>query len=63
MKSETAEQVVKAIDPLIHIHAFVDPIQPSTEHIYHDSFFEQLDAVLDATDSIVTRKFLLVDPS
>ena len=57
MKSKVAAKAVKAMNPKMNIHAFVEAVLPETEHIYDDSFFEQLSGVVNALDNVKARKF------
>ena len=57
MKSKVAAEAVKAMNPKMNIHAFVEAVLPETEHIYDDNFFEQLSGAVNALDNVKARKF------
>jgi hypothetical protein len=47
------------MNPNMNVHAYIDGVQSETEHIYDDDFFDGLDAVMNASDNIKTRKCIL----
>jgi molybdopterin/thiamine biosynthesis adenylyltransferase len=57
MKSKVAAEVVKLMNPNMHIRAYGDGVLPETEHVY-DHFFERLDGVVNALDNVKARKYL-----
>jgi len=56
MKSNVAAKVVKAMNPSINIHPFIDGVELKNEHIYTDHFFQQLDGIVTALDNIKACK-------
>ncbi|CAF3215764.1 unnamed protein product [Rotaria sp. Silwood2] len=58
MKSTVAAEAVKAMNPNMHVRAYVDGVLPETEHIYDDHFFERLDAVVNALDNVKARQYI-----
>lgn len=59
MKSEVAAKVIKTVNSNINIQNFVENVEPTTEEIYNDQFFEQLNGVIDASDNRGTRKYFI----
>ncbi|CAF3033740.1 unnamed protein product, partial [Rotaria sp. Silwood2] len=58
MKSTVAAEAVQAMNPNMHVRAYVDEVLSETEHIFDDHFFEQLDAVVNALDNVITRQYI-----
>ncbi|CAF1279762.1 unnamed protein product [Rotaria sordida] len=58
MKSTVAAEAVKAMNPNMHVRAYVDGVFPETEHIYDDHFFERLDGVVNALDNVKARQYI-----
>ncbi|CAF3943836.1 unnamed protein product, partial [Rotaria sp. Silwood1] len=58
MKSTVAAEAVKAMNPNMHVRAYVDGVLPETEHIYDDHFFERLDSVVNALDNVKARQYI-----
>ena len=56
MKSKVAAEAVRKMNPNINICSYVDPVGSDTEHLYSDSFFEQLHGVTNALDNLKARK-------
>ncbi|OBS74968.1 hypothetical protein A6R68_14494, partial [Neotoma lepida] len=52
LKSETAADAVHDINPHIRVFSHQNRVGPETEHIYDDDFFENLDGVANALDSV-----------
>lgn len=52
MKSETAAQAVKQMNPDLHVTAHQNRVGPDTEKVYDDDFFEALDGVANALDNV-----------
>jgi molybdopterin/thiamine biosynthesis adenylyltransferase len=61
MKSNIAAKAVKAINPNINIHTFVDSVELKNDHIYNEIFFKQLDGIVAALKNTRTRKFLPIN--
>ena len=57
LKSECAASAVKQMNPLARVVANQDRVGPETEHIYTDSFFENLDGVANALDNVQASMF------
>lgn len=57
MKSKVAAEAVKQMNPSMNINAFIEGVLPETENIYNDTFFENLNGVVNALDNIKARKF------
>ncbi|XP_018414690.1 PREDICTED: ubiquitin-like modifier-activating enzyme 1 isoform X2 [Nanorana parkeri] len=58
MKSETAAQAVKHMNPDLHITAHQNRVGPDTEKVYDDDFFEALDGVANALDNVDARMYM-----
>ncbi|CAF4189676.1 unnamed protein product [Rotaria sp. Silwood2] len=58
MKSQVAAKAVKTMNPNMNIHSFIEGVFTETEHIYNDTFFEQLSGVVNALDNVKARTFL-----
>lgn len=58
MKSETAAQAVKQMNPELHVTAHQNRVGPDTEKIYDDDFFEALDGVANALDNVDARMYM-----
>ncbi|XP_070558786.1 ubiquitin-like modifier-activating enzyme 1 [Ptychodera flava] len=58
LKSETAANAVKKMNPGVNIIAHQDRVGPETENIYNDSFFESLDGVANALDNVDARMYM-----
>jgi len=56
MKSKVAAEAVKHMNPHMNISAYIEGVLPETEHIYNDTFFEQLDGIVNALDNVKARK-------
>jgi ubiquitin-activating enzyme E1 len=58
MKSKTAADAVRVMNPDMRVHAYIDGVLPETEKVYDDTFFERLDVVVNALDNVKARKYL-----
>ncbi|CAF5009324.1 unnamed protein product, partial [Rotaria sp. Silwood1] len=58
MKSTTAAEAVKAMNPNMHVRSYVDAVSLETEHIYDDHFFDRLDGVVNALDNVNARQYI-----
>ncbi|XP_029466459.1 ubiquitin-like modifier-activating enzyme 1 [Rhinatrema bivittatum] len=58
MKSETAAEAVKQMNPNIRITGHQNRVGPETEKIYDDEFFEGLDGVTNALDNVDARMYM-----
>jgi ubiquitin-activating enzyme E1 len=61
MKSNVAAKAVKAINPNINIHAFVDSVELKNDHIYNENFYQQLDGIVAALKNTQARKLLPIN--
>ncbi|VDN08050.1 unnamed protein product [Thelazia callipaeda] len=59
-KSEVAAKAVKNFNPKIRIEALAERVGADTENIFSDSFFNDLNGVLNALDNVDARKFCLI---
>ncbi|CAD2222819.1 hypothetical protein AGDE_13792 [Angomonas deanei] len=57
-KSAAAGARMKQINPAAHVEARQDFIGATTEHIYNDLFWKDLDAVVNALDNIEARFYV-----
>jgi ubiquitin-activating enzyme E1 len=57
-KSETAKQSILAINPALKIDAHKRRVDPKSEDVYTNSFFEGLDCVLNALDNVEARRYV-----
>lgn len=57
MKSDTAAAAVSLINPHIRVMSHQNRVGPDTEHVYDDDFFQNLDGVTNALDSVDAREF------
>lgn len=58
MKSQTAADAVKKMNPDMNIIAHQNRVGPDTEKIYNDDFFEELDGVCNALDNVDARMYM-----
>lgn len=58
MKSQVAADAMKTMNPNMNITTHTEPVCEQTENIYHDSFFEQLNGVINALDNIEARQYV-----
>lgn len=58
LKSTTAANAVKSMNPGLVIKAFQDRVGPDTESIFNDEFFESLDGVANALDNVDARLYV-----
>ncbi|XP_058570974.1 ubiquitin-like modifier-activating enzyme 1 isoform X3 [Neofelis nebulosa] len=58
LKSDTAAAAVRQINPHIQVMSHQNHVGPDTEHIYDDSFFQNLDGVANALDNVDTRMYM-----
>ncbi|XP_067839513.1 ubiquitin-like modifier-activating enzyme 6 isoform X2 [Heptranchias perlo] len=57
-KSCTAASATLVINPQIKIDAHLNKVCPSTENIYSDSFYTQVDVVVTALDNVEARRYV-----
>lgn len=57
LKSDTAAAAVRQINPYIRVMSHQNRVGPDTEHIYDDSFFQNLDGIANALGNVDTREF------
>lgn len=58
LKSRTAAEAVKAMNPKVRIVAHENRVGPDTENVYDDDFFEALDGVANALDNVDARIYV-----
>lgn len=58
LKSRTAAEAVKGMNPKVRIVAHENRVGPDTENIYNDDFFEALDGVANALDNVDARIYV-----
>ncbi|XP_044943258.1 LOW QUALITY PROTEIN: ubiquitin-like modifier-activating enzyme 1 [Mustela putorius furo] len=58
MKSDTAVAAVRQINPYIRVMSHQNRVGPDTEHIYDDSFFQNLDGIATALDNMDARMYV-----
>lgn len=58
MKSQVAADAVKTMNPNMNILTYTEPVGEQTENIYNDSFFGQLNGVINALDNIEARQYV-----
>ncbi|KAM9325432.1 ubiquitin-like modifier-activating enzyme 1 [Gastrophryne carolinensis] len=58
MKSETAAQAVKQMNPHLNIIGHQNRVGTDTEKVYDDDFFEALDGVANALDNVDARMYM-----
>ena len=57
-KSSAAAARCKLINPAMNIEALQEYVGPTTEHVFHDTFWQSLDVVVSALDNIKTRLYV-----
>ncbi|KAL6902308.1 hypothetical protein ACP4OV_005184 [Aristida adscensionis] len=57
-KSTVAATAATTMNSLLHIDALQNRACPDTEHVFHDSFWEGLDAVINALDNVDSRMYM-----
>jgi ubiquitin-activating enzyme E1 len=57
-KSQTAANVAVKANPKFHVKALKDFVAPSTEHIFTEDFWDNLDMVIGAVDNIKARLYM-----
>ncbi|XP_072445234.1 ubiquitin-like modifier-activating enzyme 6 isoform X2 [Chiloscyllium punctatum] len=57
-KSYTAAATTLAINPQIKIDSHLNKVCPSTENIYSDHFYSQMDVVITALDNVEARRYV-----
>ena len=57
MKSTTAAEAVKRMNPEMNIDAHLNRVGTETENIYDDDFFESLTAATNALDNFEASEF------
>ncbi|CAK7313911.1 Ubiquitin-like modifier-activating enzyme 1 [Vulpes lagopus] len=58
LKSDTAAAAAHQINPYIQVLSHQNRVGPDTEHIYDDSFFQNLDGIANALDNVDTRLYM-----
>uniref|UniRef100_T1IJL7 E1 ubiquitin-activating enzyme n=1 Tax=Strigamia maritima TaxID=126957 RepID=T1IJL7_STRMM len=58
MKSDTAANAVRQMNPNTRITALQNRVGPETEKVYDDEFFEQLDGISNALDNVDARIYM-----
>ncbi|XP_012494082.1 PREDICTED: ubiquitin-like modifier-activating enzyme 7 isoform X5 [Propithecus coquereli] len=57
-KAEVAAVAAQVLNPDLKITPLTYPLDPTTEHIYGDNFFSQMDGVAAALDSFQARRYV-----
>ena len=57
-KSEVAKNSVKLMNPDLNIESMQDLVDPKTENIFNEDFWEKNDFIIYAVDSIEARKYI-----
>jgi len=58
LKSTTAAQKVKQMNPFFNVESFASRVGPDTEDKFDDDFFERLDGVCNALDNVQARMYM-----
>eukprot|EP00591_Stephanopyxis_turris_P011178 CAMPEP_0195523218 /NCGR_PEP_ID=MMETSP0794_2-20130614/22128_1 /TAXON_ID=515487 /ORGANISM="Stephanopyxis turris, Strain CCMP 815" /LENGTH=1053 /DNA_ID=CAMNT_0040653151 /DNA_START=1 /DNA_END=3162 /DNA_ORIENTATION=+ len=58
LKSETASNAVKAMNPDMNITGYAEKVGPSTENVFGDEFFGSLSGVCTALDNVEARLYM-----
>lgn len=58
IKSRTAGEAVKRMNPQINVTAHENRVGPETEDVYDDDFFNRLDGVANALDNVDARIYM-----
>jgi ubiquitin-activating enzyme E1 len=56
-KSEVAANAVQKFNPALNIRPLAEIVAESTEQIFHDDFFHQLNGICNALDNVEARSF------
>eukprot|EP01126_Amoeba_proteus_P044059 TRINITY_DN4877_c0_g1_i8.p1 TRINITY_DN4877_c0_g1~~TRINITY_DN4877_c0_g1_i8.p1 ORF type:complete len:871 (+),score=213.01 TRINITY_DN4877_c0_g1_i8:852-3464(+) len=56
-KSVTAANSAREMNPEMNITCYETPVGPTTEHFFHDEFWQSLDGVCNALDNIKAREY------
>lgn len=57
-KSQTACAIGKEINPSLNVTAYTTYVDPSTENIFNDTFWERLNFIVNAVDNIKARLYV-----
>ncbi|KAF8402591.1 hypothetical protein HHK36_010678 [Tetracentron sinense] len=57
-KSAVAASVAGSINPCLHIEALQNRASPETEHVFDDTFWENLSVVINALDNVNARLYI-----
>ncbi|KAK1602226.1 hypothetical protein QYE76_037530 [Lolium multiflorum] len=57
-KSTVAATAAMEINPKLHVEALQNRASPETENVFNDSFWENLDAVVNALDNVTARLYI-----
>ncbi|KAM3392447.1 hypothetical protein ACQJBY_013535 [Aegilops geniculata] len=57
-KSTVAATAASAINPSLHVDALQNRACPDTENVFHDTFWEGLDVVINALDNVSARMYM-----
>ncbi len=57
-KCETSALVSRTFNPDYNVEAKVGRLQPSTENVFTDKYFDNLDFIVNAVDNIKARKYV-----
>uniref|UniRef100_A0A8C3B8K1 Ubiquitin-activating enzyme E1 n=1 Tax=Cairina moschata TaxID=8855 RepID=A0A8C3B8K1_CAIMO len=57
-KAEVAATAVRCMNPAVKVTAHQNQVGPGTEQLYGDDFFQELDGVISAVDTLEARAYL-----
>lgn len=57
-KSVTATSIGRDINPELNVQAYTTYVDPSTENVFNDAFWESLDFIVNAVDNIKARLYV-----
>ena len=57
-KSKTACEIAQQMNPALRVEAYTTYVDPSTESVFNDPFWESLDFVVNAVDNIKARLYV-----
>jgi len=58
LKSKTAANAVKMMNPTLNISAYSDRVGVETEMVFNDDFYQSLDGVCNALDNVEARLYM-----
>ena len=57
-KSESASGVAKVMNPAFNVLALTERVQPSTENVFSESFWDEINLVVNALDNVKARLYV-----